>query len=277
MLSKHASTWFSSTPSSCARRRGPPGRSRRTRRYHQRLSPGRKPGRRRTGHNRCQQHYLPHLDSSPLIRFQRSPEMVLLFTLRAHTPSPHLGPHASFSAGIRVAIQPNYGRHCNISSHIFTSSSQRGWRSFAAIVLHPWGAFVAIAPHIASSRERHGASRPTTHFPLRTQSGGVKPVAEKLVRAGIILACNWSPTTSTPIPRGGRCRVRVHLLDEDVDGPVVVCFELPTNECASVTNAFEQLAAAQVRERPRCCGGDSLGGEEAGTNERGGPQVELAA
>jgi len=67
-----------------------------------------------------------------------------------------------------------------------------------------------------------------------------------------------------PIPRGGRCRVRVHLLDEDVDGPVVVCSELPTN-------AFEQLAAAQVRERPRCCRGDSLGGEEAGMNERGGP------
>jgi hypothetical protein len=71
--------------------------------------------------------------------------------------------------------------------------------------------------------------------------------------------------------------VRVHLLDEDVDGPVVVCSELATNEGASVTNAVEQLAAAQVGERPRCCGGDSLGVEEAGMKEREGPQVELAA
>jgi hypothetical protein len=198
MLSKHASTWFSSTPSSCARRRGSPGRSRRTRRCHQRRPPGRKPGRRRTGHNPCHQHHLPHLDSSPLIRFQRSPDMVPLFPLSSpYPPLLALGSRFLLHRPKRGVIRPNYGRHRNISSHIFTSPPQRRWRSFPAIVLHPWGAFVAIAPHMASFRERHGASRATTHFPLRTQSGGVKPVAEKLIRVGIILACNWSSTTST--------------------------------------------------------------------------------
>jgi hypothetical protein len=36
-------------------------------------------------------------------------------------------------------------------------------------------------------------------------------------------------------PRGGRCRVRVYLPDEEIDAPVVVCSELPTNEGTSIT------------------------------------------
>jgi hypothetical protein len=50
-----------------------------------------------------------------------------------------------------------------------------------------------------------------------------------------------------PIPRGGRCRVRIYLPDEDQDAPVVICSELPTNEGASVTNIAEQLAAEVIR------------------------------
>ena len=36
-----------------------------------------------------------------------------------------------------------------------------------------------------------------------------------------------------PTPRGGRCRIRVYLPDEERDAPVVVCTELPTNEGSS--------------------------------------------
>ncbi len=50
-----------------------------------------------------------------------------------------------------------------------------------------------------------------------------------------------------PTPRGGRCRVRVYLSEEDQDAPVVICSELPTNEGASVTNIAEQLAAEVIR------------------------------
>jgi hypothetical protein len=50
-----------------------------------------------------------------------------------------------------------------------------------------------------------------------------------------------------PTPRGGRCRVRIYLPDEDQDAPVVICSELPTNEGASVTNIAEQLAAEVIR------------------------------
>ena len=46
-----------------------------------------------------------------------------------------------------------------------------------------------------------------------------------------------------PSPRGGRCRIRVYLPEDERDAPVVVCSELPTNEGTSVTNAAEQLAA----------------------------------
>jgi hypothetical protein len=37
-----------------------------------------------------------------------------------------------------------------------------------------------------------------------------------------------------------------------------------------------QHAAAQVRERPRCCGGGSGGGQEASADERGGRWATLA-
>jgi hypothetical protein len=50
-----------------------------------------------------------------------------------------------------------------------------------------------------------------------------------------------------PTPRGGRCRVRVYLPDEDQDAPVVICSELPTNDGTSITYAAEQLAAEVIR------------------------------
>ncbi len=50
-----------------------------------------------------------------------------------------------------------------------------------------------------------------------------------------------------PIPRGGRCRIRIYLPDEEMDAPVVICSELPTNEGASITYAAEQLAAEVIR------------------------------
>jgi hypothetical protein len=50
-----------------------------------------------------------------------------------------------------------------------------------------------------------------------------------------------------PTPRGGRCRVRVYLPDEEVDAPVVVCSELPTNKGSSITYAAERLAAEVIR------------------------------
>jgi hypothetical protein len=50
-----------------------------------------------------------------------------------------------------------------------------------------------------------------------------------------------------PTPRGGRCRVRIYLPEEEIDAPLVVCSELPTNEGASITYAAEQLAAEVIR------------------------------
>ena len=50
-----------------------------------------------------------------------------------------------------------------------------------------------------------------------------------------------------PTPCGGRCRVRVWLSEEELDAPVVVCSELPTNEGSSITYAAEQLAAEVIR------------------------------
>jgi hypothetical protein len=38
-----------------------------------------------------------------------------------------------------------------------------------------------------------------------------------------------------PTPRGGRCRVRVYLPEEEQDAPVVICSELPTYEGSSIT------------------------------------------
>ena len=50
-----------------------------------------------------------------------------------------------------------------------------------------------------------------------------------------------------PTPRGGRCRIRVYLPEDERDAPVVICSELPTNEGSSITYAAEQLAAEVIR------------------------------
>ena len=49
-----------------------------------------------------------------------------------------------------------------------------------------------------------------------------------------------------PTPRGGSCRVRVYLPEEEHDAPVVICSELPNNAGSSVTYAAEQLAAEVI-------------------------------
>ena len=43
-----------------------------------------------------------------------------------------------------------------------------------------------------------------------------------------------------PIPKGGHCRVRVYVPEENEDAPVVLCSELPTNTGLSVTEAAEE-------------------------------------
>jgi hypothetical protein len=50
-----------------------------------------------------------------------------------------------------------------------------------------------------------------------------------------------------PTPRGGSCRVRIYLPEEEQDAPVVICSELPNNVGTSVTYAAEQLAAEVIR------------------------------
>lgn len=50
-----------------------------------------------------------------------------------------------------------------------------------------------------------------------------------------------------PTPRGGRCRIRIYLPEEEQDAPVVICSELPNNVGTSVTYAVEQLAAEVIR------------------------------
>jgi hypothetical protein len=50
-----------------------------------------------------------------------------------------------------------------------------------------------------------------------------------------------------PTPRGGRCRVRIYLPEEEQDAPVVICSELPNNGGTTVTYAAEQLAAEVIR------------------------------
>ena len=50
-----------------------------------------------------------------------------------------------------------------------------------------------------------------------------------------------------PTPRGGRCRVRVYLPEEERDAPVVICSELPNNEGSSVTYSANQRAAEVIR------------------------------
>jgi hypothetical protein len=48
-------------------------------------------------------------------------------------------------------------------------------------------------------------------------------------------------------PRGGQCRVRIYLPEEEQDAPVVICSELPNNGGTSITYAAEQLAAEVIR------------------------------
>ena len=50
-----------------------------------------------------------------------------------------------------------------------------------------------------------------------------------------------------PTPRGGRCRIRIFLPEEERDAPVVVCTELKNNPGQSVTNAAEQIAAEVIQ------------------------------
>ena len=51
-----------------------------------------------------------------------------------------------------------------------------------------------------------------------------------------------------PTPKGGRCRIRVYLPEEERDAPVVICSELPTsNEGSSVTYSAHQIAAEVIR------------------------------
>jgi hypothetical protein len=115
----------------------------------------------------------------------------------------------------------------------------------------PWGTLVTAAPHMAFSRKTWRILRNDTFSPpyavrrretdcLETRPGEYHP--------WVHLATDYIH----PISRGGRCRVRVYLPDEELDAPVVVCSELPTNA--------EQLAAAQGRERPRHCGSCNRGG-----------------
>jgi hypothetical protein len=49
-----------------------------------------------------------------------------------------------------------------------------------------------------------------------------------------------------PTPRGGKCRIRVYLPEEEQDAPVVICSELANNEGSSVTYAAQQLAAEVI-------------------------------
>ena len=50
-----------------------------------------------------------------------------------------------------------------------------------------------------------------------------------------------------PTPRGGRCRIRIYLPEEERDVPVVICSELPSNEDSSVTYSAHQIAAEVLR------------------------------
>jgi hypothetical protein len=50
-----------------------------------------------------------------------------------------------------------------------------------------------------------------------------------------------------PTPRGGRCRIRVYLPEEEPDAPVVICSELPSNEGSSVTYSANHIAAEVIR------------------------------
>ena len=45
-----------------------------------------------------------------------------------------------------------------------------------------------------------------------------------------------------PTPRGGSCRGRVYVPDEEGDAPVLLCSEMPTNPGLIVTRARELIA-----------------------------------
>jgi hypothetical protein len=57
------------------------------------------------------------------------------------------------------------------------------------------------------------------------------------------LASDYIHATS----RGGRCRVRIYLPEEEQDAPGVICSQLPNNRGTSITYAAEQLAAEVIR------------------------------
>jgi hypothetical protein len=45
-----------------------------------------------------------------------------------------------------------------------------------------------------------------------------------------------------PTLKGGSCRVRVYVPEEEEDAPVVLCSEIPTNPGLSLTRATELVA-----------------------------------
>jgi len=47
--------------------------------------------------------------------------------------------------------------------------------------------------------------------------------------------------------RPARCRVRIYLPDDDLDAPVVICSELPTNPGGSITNSADVIAAGVIQ------------------------------
>jgi hypothetical protein len=49
-----------------------------------------------------------------------------------------------------------------------------------------------------------------------------------------------------PTPSNRRCRISVHLPEDERDVPVVICSELPTNEGSSVTYSANQIAAEVI-------------------------------
>jgi hypothetical protein len=44
-----------------------------------------------------------------------------------------------------------------------------------------------------------------------------------------------------PTPRGGKCRIRIYLPEEERDAPVIICSEAPNNEGSSVTYPAHQI------------------------------------
>jgi hypothetical protein len=49
-----------------------------------------------------------------------------------------------------------------------------------------------------------------------------------------------------PTPRGGQCRVRIYLPEEEQDAPVVISSELPNNGGASITYAAEVIRSHRL-------------------------------